>query len=202
MEAFKLRLCSMHGPESTMDPDSNIMKVYNVCSEMVVDRGFTIVDSVPTVDELYARIEGMEHVIVGECESKKIRLFFLLEERVPVRVVRQLMEDALDVSKTVIVSMDGPTSFTTKETVSLWSGRVQFLKYKDMYTNVTRHQCVPQHSLFKGERKYDDAHYPKILITDKVVEYYDFQVGDLVKIVRRFGVPEEREYLRLVCHPV
>ena len=197
-----MRLCSMHGPGSTMDADHILLTVYNVCNQMMVDRGFRIIDSIPTIDELYARMEAMEHVIAGQHDTANIRLFFLIEDRVPVRIVRQLMEGALDFSKTVIVSMDGPTSFTAKETGTTCPMRVQYLKYKDMFTNVTKHHCVPYHSLYTGPRQYADADYPKILSTDRVVEYYDFQVGDLVKIVRRFGVPEERAYIRIVCHPL
>ena len=201
MDVLKRRLRAMHGPGLTMDADTIMMTIYRTCNEMVLDRGFTIRDSVPTVDELYARMERMEHVISGQSDTTNIRVIFLIDERVPVRVVRQLMEGALDFSKTVIVSMDGPTSFTAKETGTTCPLRVQYLKYKDMFTTVTRHHCVPRHSLFTGPREHADADYPKILSTDRVVEYYDFEVGDLVKVVRRFGVPEERPYLRIVCHP-
>ena len=67
------------------------------------------------------------------------------EDRVGVKFMRSLDEEysSGDV-EVVVVSIEGPTTCTRKETIELrpW---VQMLTFKDVYTNVTRHCLVHKH---------------------------------------------------------
>lgn len=201
MDHLRSRLGAMCGRGASVSPDDLLSRIYRVTTEMLTDRGLTILERSNTIQGLEQRILAVEPVLTAHAAQdgqRLTRVLYLAEERVAIRTVRQLMEDASEFERTILVSSEGPTPFTNRESVH-WGTRVQYFTFKDLLVNVTRHACVPQHRLFTGIREFPDAQYPKILTSDRVVQHYDFQPGELVEIERRFAVCENGPYLRIVA---
>ena len=179
-----------------IDLDRMLANVSCTCREMLHDRGCATVDTCDDPDELMRRMEGMERVIHGS-GGRSIEVFFMLEERVSVKNIRIIME-ASTADTTIFVSTDGPTSFARKEAHTQWGYGIQFFRFVDLCMNITKHVLVPPHSLHVGERKHKDAHYPRMLVSDPICQYYNFRVGDLIRIQRKHGCVQSFDYFRLV----
>jgi len=174
-----------------------LMRILEVTAEMLRDRGCTQVDVAASWADLEARIVAGEPVIVSTM-TPRTRVLFHAEERVAVRTIRDLLESMEDYDRTIVVSVEGPTSFAKRELASADQRHFQFFRYAELCVNVSRHALVPKHERVQGPREYDDAVYPKILESDAVCRYYDFQIGELLRIERRFGGSDLTHYYRLV----
>lgn len=195
--AFEAGLRAMHGAVY-LNPDVTILQILNVCTQMLEDRGLTITHRVTGAAEVYRCVEQQAPVVTGvhPTSGSCTCVIFHGEERVPIRVVRTLVAQSAH-DYVVILSFLGATSFTRRETQAS-NRRIQFLRYDEMIHNITHHACVPAHSRYDGPREFSDDDYPKLLQSDPVAQYYDFQPGDLVRIRRRFETHDHADYLRIV----
>tara|TARA_B100000945_G_scaffold274274_1_gene237607 strand:- start:1043 stop:1504 length:462 start_codon:yes stop_codon:yes gene_type:complete len=150
-------------------------------------------------------MEKCESILYGENiqENKSIVVFFHNDDRIGVKQLRNWSENYAD-SKIIIVSLEGPTAFTKREAEQNYFN-IQFFTFKDLCSNITKHALVPKHEVIQKENlKYkvkSDEEWPKLYKNDPIAQYYDFQVGDLIKITRSYGYPETVLFYRLVCHP-
>jgi DNA-directed RNA polymerase subunit H (RpoH/RPB5) len=72
--------------------------------------------------------------------------------------------------------------------------RVEGFQYKRMLFDPISHRCVPTHIRLSPEEvkveipriKLDSL--PSILDTDAIIRYYDWKVGDVIKIIRNDGI--------------
>lgn len=177
-----------------------LMRILEVVVEMLHDRGCTAVDAASTWDELQERILAGAPVALGG-DAPRTRVLFHLEERVAIRAIRDLVESADEFDRTIVVSVEGPTSFARRELAQAEAQQrhFQFFRYAELCVNVSRHALVPRHErVADGTREFADAAYPKILQSDAVCRYYDFQPGELLRIERRFGGSDLTHYYRLV----
>ena len=134
-------------------------------------------------------------------------VLFHNEERVGVKHVRTWIETFGD-DNIIIVSLEGPTSFTRKETDNSYKN-VQYFMFKQICVNVTHHHMVPKHErmtpdqirLFPYGQSNNSASFPRLYTTDPISQYYDYKVGDIIRIVRTVGTQEPMYYYRIVCLP-
>jgi len=158
---------------------------------MVVDRHYTITHDVRDVAHCRANMVGAHPIISGIVPSGgSFAVFFHIDDRVKVKVLRQMVDQNYD--HIISVSIDGPTSFTRKESET----NMQFFTYKQLNVNITRHTYVPHHERVKINGELDQ--FPKLLTTDPIAQYYDFSVGDVIKITRTFGSAEPYDFYRVV----
>lgn len=150
---------------------------------MLSDRGCARVRvHVPPVGELGLLAEG----------DARVRVYLCTEDRVGVKYARAVLDAGAE--QAVVVSIDGPTPFTRKE-----CERIQFFTARDLCVNVTKHHLVPKHERVTGPPAgIDAAHLPRLLDTDRVVQYYGWKVGSVVRIHRVFGGHEPITYYRVV----
>jgi len=98
----------------------------------------------------------------------------------------------------IVISIAGPTPFTRKE---FERSNVQFFLARDMCYNPTRHSLVPRHevtsSLPDGVSKDE---LPRMLLSERIVQYYNWPVGTIVHVHRVFGGHEPVSYFRVVSH--
>lgn len=200
MEDLMQKIGCLHNT-STPDPEAVVMRALQTSREMLADRGCTDVEAAATFSQVLQAMQQLVPVITsyGAVPS---RVLFHNEERVGVRQLRAWSEQ-FSGETIVIVSAEGPTSFTKREAEHAHP-RVQFFAYKDLQMNVTRHVLVPAHAkVDASEVKFCHAtkgSWPKLYTNDRVAQYYNFQAGDLVRITRTFGVQQPVYYYRLVCH--
>jgi DNA-directed RNA polymerase subunit H (RpoH/RPB5) len=174
---------AMHG-----DGRHVIDRVVKTCDEMLRDRGYVDVSCAP--DTVASIVAG--EPVVRASRPGPIAVYMHPEDKVGVKALRTLVQEPGDV---VVVSVDGPTPFTRKESDSA----VQFLLARHLVYNVTRHALVPSFRVVDGPPDGVTPNtLPRILETDPVVQYYKWPVGTVVHSERVFGGNEPIDYYRLV----
>lgn len=174
-----------------IDGEMVLMRIIKNCKDMLTDRGCTRIEETGDIIE---SMEQNEPVLKGR-DGKKIDVYFYNEERVGVKIMRSLLEENT-VDKIIILSLDGPTTFTRKEAEGL---PVQFFLLKDLFINITKHEIVPKHELCTETLPWSNSELPKIFSSDPIIQYYDFPVGSILKISRTVGAHEPCVYYRLIC---
>jgi DNA-directed RNA polymerase subunit H (RpoH/RPB5) len=108
---------------------------------------------------------------------------------------------ALNVARhVVVISPSGPTPFTRKE---FERSNVQFFLTRDMCYNPTRHALVPRHEVVRCPPEgVSREELPRLLSSDRIVQYYNWPIGTIVHIRRVFGGHEPVSYFRIVVSPI
>jgi len=173
------------------DGTRNLRNILKTCAEMLKDRGYENLSQRSLEDE--GNTLGL--VMVGERHNGEcIRIHICTEDRVGVKFARAVLD--VDESSTIVISIDGPTPFTRKE-----CGTVQFFNAIELCKNVTHHCLVPKHERVTGSELPDgiqEDRLPRLLESDRIVQYYAWPCGSVIKIKRIFGGYEPITYFRLV----
>ena len=123
---------------TTIDNTKYVLsRCLKTCEEMLRDRGCTQVETHPNVNDA---MESGETVMKGRGRTS-IDIYFHNEDRVGVKIVRNLIETN-SVDLIVLVSTEGPTTFTRKEAEDMNN---QFFTFKEQFVNLTRHCILPKH---------------------------------------------------------
>lgn len=173
----------------------------NTIKEMLLDRGCIISFSCNTMQDIQRCMVDGKKVISAYRSDKTTDVFFHNEERVGVKQIRAWIEN-MECDSIIVVSLEGPTAFTRKEVENNRSS-VQFFSYRDLCVNITRHCLVPQHTKVNLSDipihiKDPNVELPILFSNDKIVQYYDFRIGDIIRITRTFGVQEPVYFWRIV----
>lgn len=193
MGEFTERLAQIHQCVNG-DGQRNLRNILKTCREMLQDRGF------PNVTEFALEDENNTLGLVMEgCDcndgDEKIHVHICTEDRVGVKFARSVSEDAQS-TRCIVISIDGPTPFTRKECNS-----IQFFTAIELCMNVTRHCLVPLHTKIQASELPNGMSVdtlPRILESDRIVQYYNWPCGTVVKIKRVFGGYEPINYFRVV----
>ena len=162
--------------------------IYKTCKEMLTDRGCTHIEE---CSDIMQALDKNEVVLSGF--PLNIKVYFYNEERVGVKFIRSLEKETGNI---IIISLEGPTTFTKKEAEKQ---SFQFFLFKDLCVNITKHKIVPKHELvINSSLQWNNEDLPKIYTTDPVVCYYNFPIDSVIKITRTFGCHEPMVYYRLV----
>lgn len=126
-----------------------------------------------------------------------VEAHFCPDEKVGVKFMRSLLSES-PADRLVIVSAEGPTSFTRKEA----DVRVQFFCYAQLAFVVIRHALVPLHERM-GQAQIKElgvspSSFPRMLASDAVAQYYAYRPGDVIRITRTIGASEPYFYYRRV----
>ena len=172
---------------------------------MLKDRKYVAIQACQTFDEIKRNMTEQRVIVSGVGEGGHVvHTFFHNEEKVGVKHLRMWLDGCV-ADKIIIVSLDGPTAFTKKEAENSHTN-VKFFCFKDVCVNITRHSLVPPHEKVKEseipfELTDKRKELPHIWTNDKVVQYYAFEPGDVIRIRRTSGSQEPTYYYRMVCHP-
>lgn len=179
------------------------MSTLKVTIEMLQARGHTNIQACQTIEEVVENITEGRFIVCGGGE-KVIHVFFHNEDRVGVKQLRSWVESS-NADNIVVVSYEGPTAFTRKESENNYT-QVQFFLFRDLCVNITKHVLVPRHEKVSGNQLPFDLsesmdEIPSLYSNDKVAQFYAFDVGDLIRITRTAGVQEPVYYYRRVRAP-
>lgn len=186
-------------------------RVYAICVTMLRARGYVAVEG--SAVEMLDRMTAGEPVMRGR-ESDRGRpdlvvYFHCTDTRVGIQTVRDIESAAEgsggDPAEVLIVSLEGPTSFTRRDV----GDRVQFMCYRHLMYDLSRHCMVPPHRLLSAAEAAsatdrfevrEPAHWPQLPFSDPVAQYYGFKHGDLVEILRHgAGTNGLSVYYRMVA---
>lgn len=191
---FAQRLCESFNA-CAADAPLLLQRVHGNVRSMLESRGYHLT-LVATADELAAAMGREESVIAGTHPSRgDICVFYLSADRVGVGALRTLLQKTV-AERVVILSIEGPTNFTKKESEQRG---VQYFTYRDLVIDRARHHLVPKHTLVPASDHPSREEYPKLLVQDPMAQYYDFLVGDVVRVDRVVGNSEQYRMYRLVC---
>ncbi len=173
------------------DGKANVLRIIGTCEEMLGDRGY---EDVKRQAHPVAAIQRSDAVVVGKSASlpcPTVHVYICDENKVGVKYLRSVIEKSPN-AKRIVVSLDGPTPFTRRESTD-----VQFMFAKDLCFNVTKHKLVPKHEVVDNHPIASNL-LPKILDTDPVVQYYDWPKGTVVRVMRCYAGHEPIPYFRCV----
>ena len=184
-------------------------RVIKTCVQMLQDRNLEVSNECRTISDVVYKMQENEHILVGTDQTRTSLIFFHNEERVGVKQMRLWSEEHSD-ADIIIVSLDGPTAFTKKEADNSPNNSIQFFTFKNLCVNITLHAIVPKHEKLSNEEAENiklqystcDAKLPKLYKSDPICQYYNFEVGSLIKITRTIGYPEPVFFYRLVCKAI
>ena len=163
---------------------------------MLLARGCEIVYCADGVNAADAQAGAQRPVMSGA--HPMVDVFFVVDNSVSVRVLRQLMEST-EAETVILVSDDGPTPFTRRESEAAFGRRVQFFTHREVSVDVTQHVLVPPHALVTTPDEHRDASgYPRLFTSDPVARFYNFKPGDIVRIDRSRMNTTDTCY-RIVC---
>ena len=186
-----------------MHGDTVVSVVYNHVSEMLADRGLSVVHACSNLKEIKESIECFNPVMRGESEECTVSVLFDKDEKTAIKTMRTLLDENPSMAF-LIVSADGGTPWCKKECPV--TTMLQYWSAKDLMTNPTRHRIVPKHRCLEDEevRKVLSEYsctldqLPGMLVTDRIARHYNFGKGDVIEIKRHGFSHEETKYYRRV----
>jgi len=109
------------------------------------------------------------------------------------------------VDKLIIIIHDKITSVVTN-TINILKDKAQVFNEDELIINITEHAFVPKHIKLNNDEKEELLSYynasekqiPVIYLNDPVVKYYNWNIGDLIRIERYNGTPHPSIYYRIV----
>ena len=182
-----------------------IQRTLKTLKEMLHDRGYQEVTlACKTFEDIEEAMNSAERVIhaVRLPDNTATHVYFCSDEKVGVKHLRTWCEQNDASTVILIVSLDGPTTFTKKEAESC-AHTVHFFSYTDLSVNVTRHVLVPPHRkidhmpVMNGIALHKDD-LPRLSVNDKISLYYAYQPGDIIEITRVCGAQQPQKYWRIV----
>lgn len=177
-----------------------LIKTLTTCIQMLCDRGYANIQACQTIDEITQSMVDTRYIVSGGGRMT-IHVFFHNEDRIGVKQLRTWVENS-SADKIIIVSLDGPTAFTRKEAEQNFK-QVQFFTFRELCVNITRHVLTPKHERIPAEQvpyrlSKERNELPILATTDRVAQYYAYDVGDIIRITRTAGVQEPVYFYRIV----
>lgn len=189
------------------------MKVVDTLRSMLKKRGYEI-QSDDVRDDLQRRcnsiIASPADIIVGKnADNGKIIAIALSATQCPkltVKIVRELKQWCADTGIYAVVASAKPPTPSAKDEAASPDSRIQTFMFQQLKVDITTHRLVPKHT------KLDEPdavkilssmfikrnQLPKLLTSDAVCRFYNFQPGSVIKIDRNNGHMQETVVYRLV----
>ena len=153
--------------------------VRQTCTEMLEQRGYHITDP---------------DLFIGEFGNKKIIVFYNTCAKLNVEKVQEyvsLLQQA-GIHHCIINYKNSITPVAKKVIEELVDFKLECFEEKTLRFNITKHSLVPKHiALPKKEadefKKKYGIKIPVILKTDPVSRFFNFQRGDIIKVIRADG---------------
>jgi DNA-directed RNA polymerase I, II, and III subunit RPABC1 len=204
-----------------MDDFDSIKKCWNTCLELVNDRGYMVKDQYYELgdnDLKYMVTNNKVDIICKNTNNdKNIYIKFLLAGRIKPSIVKEVLEEMgkklndsdLDINESnleiIIIIRNKPNNSIFRLLKDY--NNVQIMWLNQLKFNPTRHFIVPEHiKLSEEESKEIIKNYslsskfqlPLLLKEDAISRYYNFKVGDIIKI-RQSITCQNKNYVFYRC---
>ena len=162
-------------------------KAYEICVEMIEQRGYKIVDS------------DNERILSVKPDNSQMCVFVVPSHKFNVETIQEYisMMKKMNLSHCIIVIKENATPIAKKIIDESPDLEIELFYVDELQYNITKHYLVPKHELAfkKGtvdynafKKKYMADNFPVILKSDAVARFYAFQKGDIIKITRPNGL--------------
>lgn len=195
--------------------DSDIITVYKILNELLVDRGYFVPKNLQfnTLSELEKKWQDRDSIdfIVNRPNDPEdnIAVFFFGDAKININLFRNRVKqlDTRDIKSAIFISRE-PKSFTSKAKSELadLGKNITIFEERELKFNITKHNLVNHHQLLlpdEAKEVFDiyqakDVQFPKIYVSDPVSKYYGFQPGQLIRINRKSNAAGTYSHYRLV----
>lgn len=161
--------------------DSAILTV----TDMISQRGYKITES----DD--------EKIIGINKDGENIVVFIQPVAKFNVDRVKEYISllHKMEMKHCIIIYTESVTSMTKKLIENSLDIKIELFTQEELQYNITKHRLVPKHIKlpYKEAKEFKKVHglkHPAILRTDPIARFYDFNRGDIIKIVRMNGDDE------------
>lgn len=161
-----------------------------IIKEIVLDRKYRVL----TENSEYIKCEKPDKVIVKVFFS----VFLKLNTSAIKNYIALLQND--NIHHAIIIYNNEITSATKKIIKNLYQIKIELFAKQELQINITKHFLVPKHIQLSVEesniiKKKYGVQLPVILKSDPISRYFDFEIGRVIKIVRR---PDNNITFRIV----
>lgn len=157
-------------------------QAYKICCELLIARNYIILQELE--DKIIALKQDEQQIIVFFSDASKFNVK-------NIQVYITLMNES-NIFHAIIVYKNGVTAFTQKAIEQSIEMKFELFAIEDLQYNITKHRLQPlflklnenEGSLLK---KQFGTKFPIMRKDDPIVKFYDYQKGDLIKIIRKNG---------------
>ena len=158
-------------------------------TEIITQRGYNITES----DD--------EKIIGTNTAGEQIVVFTQTIAKFNVDRVKEYISllSKMKINHCIAIYTDSVTSTTKKIIENSVDIKIELFTQEELQYNITKHRLVPKHIRLsledaKNFKQLYGLKHPAILRTDPVSRFYDFQRGDVIKIIRTSGGDEFLTY--------
>jgi DNA-directed RNA polymerase I, II, and III subunit RPABC1 len=152
-------------------------------------RGYTILDT-----EYPGPFAGETSILCDKCI-----IIFSKNNKININSIKTCIQfvDGLDKQvQNVILVYNGTITSTVSKIIEMCHHQhYELFTERELFVDITSHHLVPKHEKvtdlkaeFTPMQMMEFKNFPKILRTDPISKYYNFQPGDIIRITRRNGV--------------
>ena len=158
-------------------------------TEMITQRGYKITKS--DDDIIVGTNSTGEHIIVFTQSVAKLNIDRVKEY---ISILHKM-----EMKHCIVIYVENVTSITKKLIENSVDIKIEIFTLEELQYNITKHRLVPKHIILsptesKEFKQLYGLKYPVILRTDPIARFYDFNRGDVIKIIRMNGVDEYITY--------
>ena len=154
-------------------------KAYEICKEMLLQRGFEIVD------------EEDERITCLKKDGSLICVFLSNIPKLDVERIKDYITlmNELTVNHSIIVYKNTVTPYAKQIIQSSEDMLIEIFSENELQYNPTKHRLVPKHEILNEEEaknfkeKYNGK-FGGILVNDPISRFYGYKKGDVIRIIR------------------
>ena len=147
---------------------------------MMIDRGHRIID------------KHNDYFLVQKSDDSDMVIFFSVFDKLNTSILKEYIKEIEKnhINHMIIVYRYKVTSSVNKIINSIFHLTIELFQFKNLLFNITKHKFYRPHIILPTKEKNEfikkyGKKIPKILITDPVVKYYNYKLGDILKIIRK-----------------
>lgn len=157
-----------------------IVKVKKTIGEILIDRGHRIID------------KHNDYFLVQKSDGSEMIVFFSMFEKLNTSILKEYIKEIEknQINHMIIVYRDKITSSVNKIIDTIFHLNIELFTFQNLLFNITKHRLYRPHILLSASEKNKfiqkyGKQIPKILINDPIVKYFNYKLGDILKIVRK-----------------
>ncbi len=158
-------------------------KAYKVCLEMFQQRGYEITDS-----------DDANRIIALKPDGESIVCYFVNVPKFNVKSMGEYVSlmNELRLAHGIIVYKNTVTAMTKKTIEQSSKVRLELFAENDLQFNITKHRLQPEFEKlpFEEAEEFKEKYgykFPTLRRDDVISQFYDYQKGDIIKVIRKTG---------------
>lgn len=157
-------------------------RAHQICKEMLTQREYEIIED--DEDKIIALKPDGDQMLVFFSDSRKFNVK-------NIQVYISLMNE-LQIFHAIIVYKDGVTAFTKKAIDQSIEMKFELFAEEDLQYNITKHRYQPKFEKLSLDdsnilKKQFGNNFPIIRKEDPISKFYNYQKGDVIKVIRNNG---------------